>query len=61
MPVEREFHMLGYPIYGRLLNYTVSRTPSSKMWRHVGLVRTDVSEEHVASMFRVDKSSSEEK
>jgi hypothetical protein len=34
---------------------------SSGMWRHVGLVRTDISEERVASIFRVEKSASEEK
>jgi hypothetical protein len=31
------------------------------MWHRVGLVRTDVSEECVASIFRVEKSASEEK
>jgi hypothetical protein len=30
------------------------------MWRHVDLVRTDVSEEHIAPIFRVEKSRSEE-
>jgi hypothetical protein len=25
------------------------------MWRHVGLVKTDVSEERVASIFRVER------
>jgi hypothetical protein len=30
------------------------------MWRCVGLVLTDVSEEHIASIFRVEKSASEE-
>jgi hypothetical protein len=29
--------------------------PSSGMWRRVGLVRTDVSEERVASIFKVEK------
>jgi hypothetical protein len=29
--------------------------PSSGMWRRVGLVRTDVSEERVASIFRVER------
>jgi hypothetical protein len=33
----------------------------SGIWRHVGLVRTDVSDEHVASIFRIEKSASEEK
>jgi hypothetical protein len=33
---------------------------SSGMWRCVGLVLTDVSEEHIASIFRVEKSASEE-
>jgi hypothetical protein len=37
------------------------RMPSSGMWRPVDLVNwTDVSEEHVASIFRVEKSASEE-
>jgi hypothetical protein len=31
------------------------------MWRLVGLLRSDVSEKHVASIFRVEKSASEEK
>jgi hypothetical protein len=30
------------------------------MWRRVDLVWTDVSEERIASMFRVEKSASEE-
>jgi hypothetical protein len=30
------------------------------MWRCVGLVLTDVSEERIASIFRVEKSASEE-
>jgi hypothetical protein len=30
------------------------------MWRRVDLVWTDVSEEHIASIFRVEKSASEE-
>jgi hypothetical protein len=30
------------------------------MWRHVDLVWTDVSEEHIASVFRLEKSTSEE-
>jgi hypothetical protein len=29
--------------------------PSSGMWRRVGLVRTGVSEERVASIFKVEK------
>jgi hypothetical protein len=36
------------------------RVPSSGMWRRVDLVRTDVSEEHVAPIFRLEKSASEE-
>jgi hypothetical protein len=35
--------------------------PSSETWRRVGLVITDVSEERVASHFRVEKSENEEK
>jgi hypothetical protein len=34
--------------------------PSSGMWRCVDLVLSDVSEEHIASIFRVEKSASEE-
>jgi hypothetical protein len=30
------------------------------MWRCVGLVLTDVSEEHIASIFRVEKSANKE-
>jgi hypothetical protein len=37
-----------------------SRTPSSGMWRQVGHVKIDVSEEYIASIFRVDKFASEE-
>jgi hypothetical protein len=33
--------------------------PSSGMWRRVGLMWTDISEEHIASIFRVEKSASE--
>jgi hypothetical protein len=33
---------------------------SSGMWRCVGLVLTDVSEERIASIFRVEKSASED-
>jgi hypothetical protein len=29
--------------------------PSSWMWRHAGIVRTDVSEERVTSIFRVQR------
>jgi hypothetical protein len=32
------------------------RMPSSGMWRGIGLVRTDVSEEGVTSIFKVEKS-----
>jgi hypothetical protein len=34
--------------------------PSSEMWRRVNLVWTDVSDERIASIFRVDKSAIEE-
>jgi hypothetical protein len=34
--------------------------PSSGMWRRVDLVWTDVSEERIASIFRVEKSAIEE-
>jgi hypothetical protein len=34
--------------------------PSSGMWLHVDLVRTNVSKELVGSIFRVEKSTSEE-
>jgi hypothetical protein len=36
------------------------RMPFSGMWRRVVLVRTDISEERIASIFRVEKSASEE-
>jgi hypothetical protein len=34
--------------------------PSSGTWRRIDLVRADVSDEHIASIFRVEKSVSEE-
>jgi hypothetical protein len=34
---------------------------SSGMWRDVGLVKTDVSEENIHSIFRLEKSTSEER
>jgi hypothetical protein len=34
--------------------------PSSGIWRHVDFVWTDVSEEYIASIFRVEKSASED-
>jgi hypothetical protein len=37
------------------------RVPSTGKWRCVGLVRTNISEERVTSIFRVEKSTSEEK
>jgi hypothetical protein len=43
------------PNYNRLW-----RMPSSEMWRRVDLVWTDVSEERIAPIFRVEKSASEE-
>jgi hypothetical protein len=33
----------------------VSRMPSSGIWRRLDLVWTDISEEHIASIFRVEK------
>jgi hypothetical protein len=36
------------------------RMPFSGMWRHVDLVWTDVSEERIASIFRVEKSARDE-
>jgi hypothetical protein len=38
----------------------LKRMPSYGMWRCVDLVSTDVSEEHIASIFRAEKSTSEE-
>jgi hypothetical protein len=32
-----------------------SRMPSSAMWRRVGILLTDVSEERIASIFRVEE------
>jgi hypothetical protein len=40
--------------------FLIWRMPSSGMWRHVDLVWTDVSEERIASIFKVEKSASEE-
>jgi hypothetical protein len=40
--------------------YEIWRMPSSGMWRRVDLVWTDVSEECIASIFKVEKSASEE-
>jgi hypothetical protein len=34
---------------------TLSRTPSSGLWRRVGLFETDVSEQSVASILRVEE------
>jgi hypothetical protein len=42
------------------INVTSWRMPSSGMWRRVDLVWTDISEERIASIFRVEKSASEE-
>jgi hypothetical protein len=39
---------------------TAWRIPSSWMWHRVDLMWTDVSEEHIASILRVEKSASEE-
>jgi hypothetical protein len=39
---------------------TLRRISSSGTWRRVGLVWTDVSEERIASIFRVEKSASKE-
>jgi hypothetical protein len=29
--------------------------PSSRIWQHIGLVETDVSEERLASIFRIER------
>jgi hypothetical protein len=44
-------------IQGRRIRITIIiiRMPSSGMWRPVDLVGTDVSEERIASIFRVEK------
>jgi hypothetical protein len=42
------------------LNVLIRSIPSFGMWRYVHLVRTDVSKERIASIFRVEKSASEE-
>jgi hypothetical protein len=46
--------------YAMIRQWRRWRTPSSGMWRRVVLVWTDVSEERIASIFRVEKSASEE-
>jgi hypothetical protein len=43
----------------RIWNAGIMKKPSSGMWRRMGLVRTDVSEECVASIFRAEKSANE--
>jgi hypothetical protein len=47
-------------IRGTLKQGKFRRMPSSGMWRHIDLVWTDVSEERIAFIFRVDKSICEE-
>jgi hypothetical protein len=42
------------------INTFLSRLLLSEMWRCVDLGLTDVSEEHIASIFRVEKSASVE-
>jgi hypothetical protein len=39
---------------------TIKNAISSEMWRRVNLVLTDVSEERIASIFWVEKSTSKE-
>jgi hypothetical protein len=38
----------------------IRRMPCSGMWHRVDIVGTEVSEEHIASIFRAEKSASEE-
>jgi hypothetical protein len=52
-------HKSGYEDL-RLLQRWLWRMSSSGMWRCVDLVLTDVSEERIATIFRVEKSASEE-
>jgi hypothetical protein len=40
---------------GTIRDVIISRMPSSGMWRRVGLVETDVSEELVTSIFGVEE------
>jgi hypothetical protein len=44
----------------RFSRWWIWRMPSSRMWCHVDLVWTIVSEERIASIFRVEKSTSKE-
>jgi hypothetical protein len=48
-----------YPLWG-CKQGEIGRMPSSGTWCHVDLVRTDVLEERIASIFRVEKYSSKE-
>jgi hypothetical protein len=43
------------PVDVRLQGFAAATIPSSGMWRRVALVRTDVSEECVASIIRVKR------
>jgi hypothetical protein len=47
-------------LYKNLVLFMNWRMPFSGMWHHVVLVWTDISEEHITSIFRVEKSTSEE-
>jgi hypothetical protein len=49
----------GYLVSFLVRHLSSWRMPSSRMWRCVVLVWTDVSEERIASIFRVEKSASE--
>jgi hypothetical protein len=49
------FFLVGFEVF------TAVTIKYSGMWRRVGLVRTDVSEERFTSIFRVEKFASEER
>jgi hypothetical protein len=52
--------LLIYDIWSSRQSWIFWRMMSSGMWRHVDLVRTDVSKERVASIFRVENSAREQ-
>jgi hypothetical protein len=56
---HKDIHILYVYIY--ITNLSMERRmPSSGMWRRVDFVWTDVSEERIASIFRVEKSTRQE-
>jgi hypothetical protein len=58
--IKTPFLFSEVPIFRWRETWRLWRMPSSGMWRRVDIVWTDVSEERIASIFRVEKSASEE-